>query len=40
MEEIDFQPASEEEQPRLDKLDPKYITCPHCGEVFDAREYE
>lgn len=40
VKEIDFQPVSEEEQPRLDKLDPKYITCPHCGEVFDAREQE
>ena len=40
VEEIDFQPVSEEEQPRLDELNPKYITCPHCGEVFDAREQE
>jgi hypothetical protein len=27
----DFQPVGEEEQPRLDKLDPKGLKCPECG---------
>jgi len=34
----DFEPATEEEQGKLDELDPKWITCPHCGEKFDERE--
>lgn len=38
LEVPDFQPGSEEEQGQLDQLDPKWITCPHCKEVFDARE--
>lgn len=27
----DFQPVSEDEQPRLDKLEPKGLKCPECG---------
>jgi ParB-like chromosome segregation protein Spo0J len=34
----DFQPGTEEEQGKLDQLDPKWIACPHCGKEFDARE--
>ena len=34
----DFEPATEEEQGKLDQLDPKWIACPHCGKEFDARE--
>jgi ParB-like chromosome segregation protein Spo0J len=34
----DFQPATENEQGKLDQLDPKWIACPHCGKEFDARE--
>lgn len=35
--EIDFSPATETEQGKLDQLDPKYIDCPHCGKEFDMR---
>jgi len=34
----DFQPATEDEQGKLDQLEPKWIACPHCGKEFDARE--
>lgn len=34
----DFQPGSEDEQGQLDTLDPKWITCPHCGKEFDERK--
>ena len=34
----DFQPAGEDEQGRLDELDPIMIKCPHCGEDFDTRQ--
>ena len=34
----DFEPATEDEQGKLDQLDPKWISCPHCGKEFDARE--
>jgi ParB family transcriptional regulator, chromosome partitioning protein len=34
----DFEPATEEDQGKLDQLDPKWIACPHCGKEFDARE--
>lgn len=33
----DFQPTSADEQGRLDQLEPKLVTCPHCGEDFDLR---
>jgi ParB-like chromosome segregation protein Spo0J len=33
-----FSPATEEEQGKLDQLDPKWIDCPHCGKEFDARQ--
>jgi hypothetical protein len=36
----DFQPASIDEQGKLDQLQPKIITCPHCGNEFDSREQE
>lgn len=35
-----FNPTTEDEQGRLDQLEPKIITCPHCGEKFDARQQE
>jgi ParB-like chromosome segregation protein Spo0J len=35
---LDFEPATEEEQGKLDELDPKWIACPHCGKEFDARQ--
>ncbi len=34
---VDFKPASENEQGKLDELDPKWIDCPHCGKEFDMR---
>jgi len=34
---ISFDPATEDEQGKLDELDPKYIDCPHCGKEFDMR---
>lgn len=37
LEEQDFEPATADEQGKLDQLDPKYIDCPHCGKEFDAR---
>lgn len=35
--EPDFSPASTKEQGKLDALDPKMTTCPHCGETYDLR---
>jgi ParB-like chromosome segregation protein Spo0J len=34
----DFEPGTEEDQGKLDELDPKWIACPHCGKEFDARQ--
>ena len=34
----DFEPGTEDDQGKLDQLDPKYIACPHCGKEFDSRE--
>lgn len=34
----DFEPATEDEQGKLDKLDPIYVICPKCGTEFDTRE--
>ena len=34
----DFEPDTEEDQGKLDELDPKWIACPHCGKEFDSRE--
>jgi len=33
-----FEPASEEDQSKLDELEPHWIDCPHCGKEFNARE--
>jgi hypothetical protein len=33
-----FEPATENEQGRLDRLEPKWVSCPHCGKTFDSRE--
>ena len=38
MSDINFDAGSEEDQGKLDQLDPKWICCPHCGKEFDARE--
>ena len=37
LEGISFEPATEDDQGKLDELDPKYIDCPHCGKEFDMR---
>ncbi len=34
----DFTPASQEDQPRLDQIAPKYVVCPHCGKEHDIRQ--
>jgi len=34
----EFEPATEDDQGKLDELDPKWIACPHCGKEFDARQ--
>jgi ParB-like chromosome segregation protein Spo0J len=36
--DVNFDAATEEEQGKLDELDPKWITCPHCEKEFDARQ--
>ena len=37
-DDVNFDPATEEEQGQLDQLDPKWVACPHCGKEFDARQ--
>jgi ParB-like chromosome segregation protein Spo0J len=34
----DFAPGSEADQGKLDQLEPKMVTCPHCRKEFDLRE--
>lgn len=36
----DFSPASEEDQGKLDELEPKLVQCPSCQCTFDSRGYE
>lgn len=36
--EINFDAGTEEDQGKLDQLEPKWICCPNCGKEFDARE--
>lgn len=36
--DINFDAGSEDDQGKLDQLDPKWIACPHCGKEFDARQ--
>ena len=36
----DFEPATIDEQGRLDELEPKIVICPHCGKEFNLREQE
>jgi len=33
----EFAPGTEDDQGKLDQLDPKMVTCPNCGEEFDSR---
>jgi ParB family chromosome partitioning protein len=37
---INFEPATEDEQGKLDQLDPKWCVCPKCGSEFDLRSIE
>lgn len=34
----EFEPGTEEDQGKLDELEPKWCACPHCGKEFDLRE--
>lgn len=38
LKDMNFDPASEDDQGKLDSLDPKWIACPHCGKEFDMRQ--
>jgi len=38
LNDINFEPGTEDEQGKLDQLEPKWIPCPHCGKEFDLRE--
>ena len=38
LKEINFDAGTEDDQSRLDQLEPKLINCPHCGKEFDLRE--
>ena len=35
---VNFDAATEDDQGKLDELEPKWISCPHCGKEFDARQ--
>jgi ParB-like chromosome segregation protein Spo0J len=39
MTDAAFAPGTEADQGQLDTLSPKIVTCPHCGEDFDARDH-
>ena len=38
-DEPNFEPGTEEDQGKLDELEPKMVQCPHCGQDFDLREH-
>tara|TARA_R110000796_G_C14528816_1_gene431618 strand:+ start:466 stop:981 length:516 start_codon:yes stop_codon:yes gene_type:complete len=38
VDDVSFDPATEDDQGKLDQLDPKWISCPKCGGEFDARQ--
>jgi ParB-like chromosome segregation protein Spo0J len=40
LDEADFAPGTEDDQGKLDELDPKMVTCPHCRKEFDLRKHE
>jgi ParB-like chromosome segregation protein Spo0J len=40
MFDADFAPGSEDDQGKLDQLDPKMVCCPECGHSFDSRGNE
>jgi ParB-like chromosome segregation protein Spo0J len=35
---VNFDAGTEDDQGKLDELEPKWISCPHCGKEFDARQ--
>ena len=35
--EVNFEPGTEDDQGKLDELEPKMVICPHCQSEFDAR---
>jgi len=36
--DVNFSPSNEDEQGKLDELDPKWIECPHCSKTFNERD--
>ena len=38
LNEPDFEAGTEDDQGKLDQLDPKMVTCPKCQHEFDSRE--
>ena len=36
VEDVNFEPGTLDDQGKLDEKAPKMVTCPHCGEIFDA----
>jgi hypothetical protein len=36
--EVHFEPGSEDDQGKLDELEPKWTICPHCGKEYDLRK--
>lgn len=36
--DVDFEPATEDEQSVLDQTKLKIIECPHCGETFEQKQ--
>jgi ParB-like chromosome segregation protein Spo0J len=40
MDQPEFSPGTEDDQGKLDQLEPKWTTCPHCGKQYDLREQE
>lgn len=38
MNDVNFDAATEDDQGKLDELEPKWVNCPNCGKEFDARQ--
>ena len=38
-DEPNFKAGTEDDQGKLDELDPKIVKCPHCDQDFDLREH-
>jgi len=38
-DEPNFEAGTEDDQGKLDQLDPKMVTCPHCSAEWDLREH-